>query len=360
MKEFPFEYWLLLNVNPKDTLNKFGSQKYQDNITKKHRLLSPKYHPDKNKDVDATEKSANINNAKDYLLSSQSRSDLINWYLDNQTNMHASDSSTEQPKFTSSSAFSWFSIRGFIRALDWLICNLFYIVSGIAFFMAQDITALTMLWFSMLNFYQFLLYTAVGAIASGIMTVLIGLDNPDNLRNWQKYLRCISCKIPSITITAAMILYVLIQPVSIKVFLLSMSPLSLFSISILFILMMVDFGMKDYPSLIFFKENISIVHATVLLAMAFVSNSLLFCVSMNVLFFYTYIGCKVVSESRFLAYAFTWCFPPDLEFEKSHSELDLSDINNPGHRGNQQPKAITWLQSEEATDSMEMLHMRQQ
>jgi hypothetical protein len=123
--------------------------------------------------------------------------------------------------------------------------------------------------------------------------------------------------------------------------------------------MMIDFVAEDYPSLINFKESISIIQATVLVAMALVSNSFLFCVSMNVLFFYTCLGCKVVSESRFLAYAFTWCFPPDLEFEKSHSELDLSDINNPFQSSKQQPKEITWYQDEAATDSQAMAYISQ-
>ncbi|MDB2592163.1 hypothetical protein N9Y17_00455 [Gammaproteobacteria bacterium] len=348
------KHFQALGIELKELLQ-LKATEYDTFIRKKCRAALLKNHPHKNNGKATKVSIKSIQRAKQHLLkNSFSITDLIYWYLDNQTNIHTSDSSAEQPKFTSSSAFSWFSIRGFIRALDRLICNLFYIVSGIALFMAQGITA-----FIMLDQYQFLLYIAVVVIVSSIMTELLGLTNTGEnndkqyeLSDWQKYLRCISRNIPSITITAAMILYGLAQHiVSIKVFLLSMSTLSLFFISILLILLMVDFGMKDYPSLINFKESTSIILATVLVAMALVSNSFLFCVSMDVLFFYTYHGCKVVSESRFLAYAFTWCFPPDLEFEKSHSALDPSNIKGSFQSSNQPLKAITSGQVETITNN---------
>ncbi|MDB2592996.1 J domain-containing protein [Gammaproteobacteria bacterium] len=293
---FSFDAWQLFSIHPNDTLKKFGTSEYTKNINDRYHQLSLKYHPDKNPYANnAHELFVFINNQKDYLLSDQSKSELIRWQFDNpymlglppQQNKILQELGVQEPKLTSTYRI--------LKALDWLNTLLFSGI-GLAFFLLNlDLTAC----YYITSASGLLKYTAVTIIA----TVLL-----KNLINYRMLSPTFLSHLPYFTITALIVLCGLIQPTSISTFLTSMNPLSLICISIIAISLWVDSQMNRDAKLDHFIQTKPLA----LIVFLFVSKNYLFCCSINFVFYSISQLCFWICQTPWLSSTYVWYFTPHL------------------------------------------------
>jgi|GEM_PF-6020203 hypothetical protein len=200
----------------------------------------------------------------------------------------------QEPKLKPDHRFSWMSITGTLRALDWCSMHLFTGISWFSWLLSQDMAAL----YYITSWYSILGYIAVTAIIVVLLEILVASE----------YLHPIFfTHIPYFTISASIILYGLIQPASISSFLTSMNPLSLICISVIAITLWRDSQMNSYAELIHMKHV-----PFILITFLFVSKDYLFCFSMNCLFLCANKFFSTISQTPWLSSTYAWYFTPHL------------------------------------------------